>query len=359
MSRAARATLDLGALRHNFEHIRKQAPASRVLAVIKANGYGHGLLRVARALPGADGFGVAHIEEALALREGGIGQPIVLLQGFTCAEEITLLARQRIDTVVHHPEQVRMLECQPPPQPLGVWLKLDTGMHRLGLAAADADAARMRLQACPGVELRAVLSHLARADEPEQPCSEQQRAEFLRLSEGWGLPRSLANSAALFAARRYHFDWVRPGLALYGMSPFAQGHAAELGLRPVLSLRGHVVAVKALRRGEAVGYGGAWRASRDTRLAIVAVGYADGYPRHAASGTPVLLGGRPCPLAGRVSMDMLAVELPPEITPRLGEEAVLWGEGLPVEDIARAAGTIPYELVCKLTPRVRLEVIDG
>lgn len=359
MSRAARATLDLGALRHNFERIRSQAPASRLLAVVKANGYGHGLLRVARALPEADGFGVAHIEEALSLREGGIVQPIVLLQGFTDPAEIDVLARQHIETVVHHPEQVRMLERQPPTPPLGVWLKLDTGMHRLGLGAADADEMHRRLRTCPGVVLRAVLSHLARADEPAHPFTEQQRAEFLRLSESWDLPRSLANSAAVFSARRYHFDWVRPGLALYGISPFAQGLAGELGLRPVMTLRGQVVAVKALRRGEAVGYGGSWRASRDTRLAIVAVGYADGYPRHAPNGTPVLLGGRSCSLVGRVSMDMLAVELPPEVSSRLGEEAVLWGEGLPVEGIARAAGTIPYELVCKLTPRVRLEVIDG
>ncbi len=359
MSRAAVATLDLGALRHNFNRIRQQAPHSRLLAIVKANGYGHGLVRVARALDGADGFGVAHLEEALALREAGIQQPILLLQGFSDGGEIALLARHGIDAVIHHPEQVRMLERDPPAVELGLWLKLDTGMHRLGLDALQARTLRARLAAVAGVRLRAVMSHLARADEPEHPLTGQQRARLLRQAGDWGLPLSLANSAAIFLDPAYHLDWVRPGLALYGISPFATGSGTELGLRPVMSLRGRVIALRSLRRGEEVGYGGGWRAPADTRLAIIAAGYADGYPRHAANGTPVWLAGGPRPLVGRVSMDMLCVDLGPDTPVRLGDEAVLWGRELAVETVARHAGTIPYELVCKLTPRVRLEVSGG
>lgn len=355
--RAATAVIDLDAIRHNLATARRLAAGSKVVAVVKANAYGHGAARILPALGAADMLGVACIEEALALREAGARQPILLLEGVFEAEELPLCARLGFEIVVHEPGQVRMLEEARLLRPLTAWLKIDSGMGRLGVAPEAAPALWRRLADCaavaPAIRL---MSHFADADAPGSVATREQLARLAALD----LPgeRSFANSAGVLGWPAAHADWVRPGVMLYGVSPMAGRNGAEDGLRPALSLQTRLIAVKERQAGEPVGYGAAWRAEGTTRIGIAAMGYGDGYPRHAASGTPVLVAGQPAKLAGRVSMDMIAIDLGPRSAAEVGSPVLLWGEALPVETVARHAGTIAYELLCGIAGRVRVELKD-
>jgi alanine racemase len=354
--RPAIATIDLRALRHNLGVARRRAPKSRIVAVVKANAYGHGAARILPALAEAEMLGVACLEEAIALREAGAGQPIVLLEGVYAADELFECFRLGLEVVVHEPGQLRMLELARLPRPLTAWLKVDSGMGRLGFRPEAAASAWRRLRACPAVEKVRLMSHLARADEPGDPATPEQIRRFVALD----LPgeRSCANSAGLLGWPAAHGDWVRPGIMLYGVSPMPGRSGLDDGLLPVMTLETRLIAVKEVRAGEAIGYGGTWRAPSDRRIGIAAIGYADGYPRHAPSGTPVLVEGRPAPLAGRVSMDMIAVDLAGHPAAAVGARVVLWGEGLPIEQLAARAGTIGYELLCGLAGRVHVRLRD-
>lgn len=352
MSRPARATIDLQALAHNLGIARQHAANAQLLAVIKADGYGHGMLRVAHVLNTADGFAVASIDEAIELREGGVSQPILLLEGAFHADELALIRGYQLQIVVHNPEQLTMLEQAPAGKPLDCWVKLDTGMHRLGFAPAQLAEIHARLDNCDNVAVISLMTHFACADTPAHAMNAQQLQTFNAVCGNYDLPCSLANSAALLSMPASHADWVRPGIMLYGSSPLRDTDAASLGLRPVMTLRSELIAVQQCQAGDSVGYGADWQCDEAMRIGIVAIGYGDGYPRHAPSGTPVLVDGRRSQLVGRVSMDMIAVDLRDCPDAAVGSAVVLWGEGLPADEVARHAGTIAYELFCNVAPRV-------
>ncbi|HEY6825144.1 MAG TPA: alanine racemase [Steroidobacteraceae bacterium] len=357
MSRLIRAVIDTRALRHNLTTVRERARRARVMAVVKANAYGHGLVPTALALAAADAFAVARLEEGLALRAAGITQPIVLLEGVFSAEQLREAARHGFELVVHDALQIELLEEMTGAHRFVLWIKIDTGMNRLGFPPQEFPAALarvQRLQPAP-LEIR-LLTHLACADERDNRKTGQQLARFQAATRGLGFSVSIANSAAIFGTVPLHCDWVRPGLALYGASPFADALGTQLGLEPVMSLETSVIALRQVARGETVGYGGAWSAPRDSRIAIVAAGYGDGLPRNLPGGTPVLVAGERAPLVGRVSMDMIAVDVSALPALHVGTPVVLWGRGLPVEEIARHAGTIPYELLCSVSQRVPIEL---
>ena len=359
MTRGTRALIDLRALRHNFQRVREAAPSARVLAVVKADAYGHGAEWIATALPEADGFAVARVAEGRCLRALGIDRPVVVLSGVASGEDLASAAELGLDLVVHHESQAAALESARPQRPVRVWVKVDTGMHRLGLAPSEVTAVWQRLERCDAVSgpLR-LMTHLARADERGDPSTRDQIACFTALAEARAAETSLANSAGVLAWPAAHGDWVRPGIMLYGISPFVGGRAEEEDLRPVMTLASHLIAVNRLRRGDPIGYGGTWTCPEDMPVGVVAVGYGDGYPRHAPTGTPVLVNGVRVPLVGRVSMDLVTVDLRAAARARPGDPVVLWGRGLPVEEIAEHAGTIGYELVTRVAPRVSREVLE-
>jgi alanine racemase len=352
------ATIDTGALRHNLDVIRRRAPRSRVMAVIKANAYGHGLVSVARALESADAFAVARVDEGLALREAGIRNPVVLLEGVFDAEQLGAAATSQFQLVVHTREQIELLRAAPSGVRFKVWLKLDSGMNRLGFKGAEFGAAHAALSILPAVAQPVNLfTHLASADLPELPTTHEQLTVFHQATLDLPGERSVENSAGLLGFPEAQGHWVRPGLLLYGVSPFAGSIGLDHGLQPVMTLHSKVLAVKELRVGERVGYGGDWKAARSTRLAIAAAGYGDGYPRSLPSGAPVLVNGQRAPLAGRVSMDMIGIDVTDlGQAPRAGDPVILWGSGLPVEEVALWAQTIPYELLCGISQRVAAEI---
>ncbi len=359
MTRATRAVIDLSALRHNLSRVRQLAPRSKILAIIKADAYGHGSVPVAQALAAADAFGVATLDEAIALREAGVDHPIVLLEGIVRAADLNLVRGYRLQLVVHCPEQIAMLELAPG-APVPVWLKIDTGMNRLGIAPDQAQASYQRLSAAAAVAQPVrLMSHLACADLRDDPATPRQLQRFEQASAGLAAERSLANSAGILAWPATQLDWVRPGIMLYGVSPFAEQTGAELDLQAAMQLESELIAVKQVPAGETVGYGGGYRCPETMPVGVVAIGYGDGYPRHAPTGTPVRLGGQTVPLIGRVSMDMITVDLRDCPGARIGDRVQLWGPELPVETIASAAGTIAYELLCKLTNRVDFVYRDG
>jgi alanine racemase len=358
MTRPVRACIDLPALRHNFERVRQCAPRSRVMAIVKAHAYGHGLLGVARALPDADAFGVVSMDEAIALREAGFDRRIVLLEGLYGPDESGLAGGYGVDIVIHHADQIGFLERARSVRPLDVWLKIDTGMHRLGFEPAVVPAVVERLRRIGRVAGIRFLSHFCCADEAHNDYTLQQYRRFLQTLEGLCGERSLANSAAVLAWPDTHLDWVRPGVMLYGSSPLPHKSAAELGLQPVMTLGTQLIAVAQRRQGDAVGYGAAWLCPETMNIGIAAVGYGDGYPRHAPSGTPVLVNGRRAALAGRVSMDMIGIDLRDHPQARVGDPVTLWGKGLPVDEIATAAGTISYELFCGVSSRVAFDYVE-
>jgi alanine racemase len=357
VSRLIRAVIDAGALRNNLAAVRARAPGAHVMAVVKANAYGHGLVPTALALADADAFAVARLEEGLALRAAGVTKAIVLLEGVFASEHLLEAARHGFDIVVHDPAQIDLLEAFSGQHRFVIWLKIDTGMNRLGFRPSDFPVALARVRSImpAPLEIR-VLTHLARADDRDDAANREQIARFDSAVGSHGFATSISNSAGLLSGAGIQADWVRPGLALYGVSPFADQKAGTFGLQPVMALWSTILTVRRVPKGETVGYSGVWRAQRDSTIAIVAAGYGDGLPRNLPSDTPVLIAGQRATIAGRVSMDMIAVDvsnLPPV---QVGDQVTLWGEGLPVEEIARHAGTIPYELLCGVSQRVPLEL---
>lgn len=354
--RPARALIDLQALRHNYR-LARELSGAKALAVIKADAYGHGAVRCALALEAeADGFAVACIEEALELRAAGIKGPILLLEGFFEASELALISANDLWCVVHSLWQLEAIEQSDVAKPLKVWLKLDSGMHRVGLHPKDYQQAYQRLLASGKVARIVLMSHFARADELDAQATAQQLAVFEEARQGLSAECSLRNSPAVLGWPQVPSDWVRPGIMLYGATPFEVPQAEASRLQPVMTLQSRVISVRELPAGEPVGYGAKFLSPRPTRVGVVAMGYADGYPRQAPTGTPVLVAGKRSQLIGRVSMDMLCIDLTdvPEAT--LGSPVELWGKQVLASDVAGHAGTIPYQLFCNLK-RVPLEYI--
>ena len=356
MPRPILAQVNLAALRSNLARVRERAPGTQVMAVVKANAYGHGLMRVLPALDGADGLALVELDAAIALRAAHYARRILLLEGFFSPDELPEFAARRLATVVHHEQQVRMLETARLARPLEVFVKVNTGMNRLGIAPGAVAPLVERLSHCESVAVLRLMMHFARADE-DDGIAEPLRV-FEAACKGLPYPRSVANSAGVIRHAETGGDIVRPGIMLYGATPFTYDSAESLGLEPVMTLRSELVAVQELAAGDAVGYGASYVAPGPRRIGVVACGYADGYPRHAPNGTPALVCGRKVPLAGRVSMDMITVDLSEVPEAQVGSPVVLWGEGLPVDDVAGAASTVGYELLCAVAPRVPFAVTE-
>ncbi len=357
MARPNQARLDLGALRHNLGIARELAPHSNVMAVVKANGYGHGAVAIARELESlADALAVACIEEALELREAGIKTPILLLEGVFQARELGTASEQGFWVTIDNDLQLRWLEEAVLPRSLQCWLKIDTGMHRLGVQPEQAGATFQRLKNCDNALDELVLyTHFASADELDNSLTQDQLDVFDTACRDLPALRSAANSPGLLGWPASHHDWVRPGYMLYGNSPFQGPHPVADRLKPVMTLTSAIISLRDVAAGESVGYGATWTARRPSRIATVTIGYGDGYPRLATNGTPVLVNGRRAPLAGRVSMDMITVDVTDLPGAAIGDEVVLWGKDLPVGEVARHAGTIGYELTTRMparTPRI-------
>jgi alanine racemase len=378
----ATAIINLSALKYNLAQLKSLAPRSKVLAVLKANAYGHGLERIAHALFSdqgtinehgdssitADAIAVARIDEALALRASGITQPIVLLEGFFNAKDLTILAANNLQTVIHNRQQLDALLSAKLASPLKVWLKIDTGMHRLGINPEEFTHFYQQLSDSENVQDNMVLmSHLGCADDKSSKATSEQITLFEKVTMGCDEERTLANSAGICAWPMSHYQWIRPGLLLYGVSPLPLENTAEgisasalinknknCDFQPVMTLKSSLIAVRELAEGESVGYGYAWKSEEKTIIGVVAIGYGDGYPRHAQNGTPVLVNGRRVPLVGRVSMDMITVDLGINSQEQVGDVVTLWGEQLSVAEIAQCATTIPYELLCNITRRVHI-----
>lgn len=360
MSDAVLARVDLGALRHNVARVRAFAPGRAVYAAIKSDGYGHGALPVARALRHhVDGFAVARLEEALKLREGGMtGVPILLLSERLGAAAIESVIRHELEPLLYQPGQLQRLQAHGAAG-LRVWVKIDSGMHRLGFPVTQAAEVLDELRAAPGLTLAGWVTHLACADDVHSPMTERQVRVFSDAVERLPGVKSIANSAGVVAWPGSHADMVRPGIMLYGASPLLDQSAQTLGLRPAMTLTTSVISIQRLETGETVGYGATWQACAPATIAVAGIGYGDGYPRHAGSGTPVLVNGQRCELAGRVSMDMITIRIPDGMPVAVGDPVTLWGEGLPADEVARAAGTIAYELFCRLSARVRFSYADN
>jgi alanine racemase len=353
MSRPIKARIDLSALERNL-HVARRLTRARIMAVIKANAYGHGLLQTAEALGAADGFALLDIADAVRLREAGFRQTILLLEGAFTPDEMPLLAEYDLAVVIHSASQLAMLDAYPRRGSLSLWLKVNSGMNRLGFAPQEVPAVMAQLKDHAAVRDVTLMTHFSQADEAAGVKLQLER--FNTLAADYNMPRSLANSAALLRYPATHGDWVRPGIMLYGASPFAETSAQDMGLRPVMTLSSKIISMRDIQSGESVGYGNLFRAERKMRIGVVACGDADGYPRHAPSGTPVLVDGQRSCTLGRVSMDMLSVDLSALPDADVGSRVILWGEGLPVDEVARAAGTISYELLCALAPRVPIIV---
>jgi alanine racemase len=362
VSTAAVARIGKAALRNNLDKVREAAPGCRVLAVVKANAYGHGLEEVAEVLTDADGYAVARIEQGIRLRRRIPNKPIVILSSWADAQDLGLAAEHALELVAHDPAQISLLE-KATQAPAALWLKIDTGMGRLGIAPAEVEATVERIRAAgPGTELR-LMTHLACADELDNPATSRQLERFADAIGQWDGDVSIANSAAIMAwpdalrpGAGLHYsgdNWVRPGLMLYGVSPFPERSAADLGLEPAMSFEGRLIAVRRLPAGRHVGYGGEWQAGRDSVVGVVDVGYGDGYPWRIPGGTPVAVAGGMAPVVGRISMDLISVDLTDLPGAETGARAVLWGVEPNVSELAERAGTIAYELLTGVGPRVR------
>ena len=349
------ARIDLGALRHNFQQLKIRTPHSRTMSVVKANAYGHGAIEVAKVLSQSDAFAVARTTEAILLRQAGINQPIVLLEGVTTQEELQLASDFSLSPVFHHASQLSLLNSTILSKPLEFcWLKVDSGMHRLGFSIQESISAWQQLENSSSIAGSVgLMTHLANADQPVDNYNQYQWQQFEEVSQSLDVQRSMANSAAILSAPDFHVDWVRPGLMLYGVSPFAESTAAEFGLKPVMQLQAELIAIHHLQMGDKVGYGGEWTCPEPMKVGVVAIGYADGYSRHLSSTGSVIVHGQLVPILGRVSMDMIAVDLRHIEEASPGDNVILWGdELLTVESVARQAGTIPYELLCAVSDRV-------
>ncbi|NNF52603.1 MAG: alanine racemase [Gammaproteobacteria bacterium] len=360
MERFPRVLVDLAALAQNLEVIRAAAPGCEIMAVIKANAYGHGMVAVARALEKADALAVARISEAIALREAGISGEIVLLEGVFSSEELVLAAQHRLTLVLHNEQQIDWLEAFRGGTRFRCWLKIDTGMHRLGISMQDSASAMRRVRGCPAIsQPPGLMTHLASAEIEGDPLTKKQLEDFSLLCEAWPGEVSSANSAAVFLRPLARRGWIRPGLALYGVSPLPEVTGADLGLRPAMRFETRIISIKTLSAGDAVGYNSTWTATAPTRIGIAAVGYGDGYLRGFANGAPALVANEQAQLVGRVSMDMIALDLGPGSEAGIGDPVLLWGPELPVEKIAPWASTIPYELLCNVSARVHTEYLPA
>jgi len=367
VSFGARALIKLGALEHNLTVIRNAAPASRVMAVIKANAYGHGMVPVALHLSHVDAFAVARVPEALELRANGVEAKIVLLAGVMNTSELAAAMQHSFEPVVHCASQLDLLDHSIGGK-VNVWVKFDTGMNRLGFDPADADAIISRLRKSPGVNELRLMTHLSSADDIGGKTTSKQLERFRAIARGFegdvsigNTPGTLGWAAVRNAKQEFGFggeNWIRPGIALFGISPFGDKTGVDLGLKPVMQFEARLISVKPLRAGDRVGYKGAYCSERDTTLGIISAGYGDGYSRHFRSGTPVLLNGRQVPLIGNISMDMIAVDLGENPDDKVGDIATLWGDGLPVEEVAPWANAIPYELVCGVMNREDSEIVE-
>lgn len=367
--RSTRAIINTQALRHNLARVREMAPSSQVMAVIKANGYGHGLTQVAKSLASTDAFAVACVDEAIQLRKAGMKQPIVVLEGFTYPQELAAVLQNDLTCVMNNTHQVEVLcdyiehTSSSFKDVFKIWLKLDTGMHRLGFTEAELFQVYEQLTHRDEIDPKiGIMSHFACSDEENNPYNQQQLERYQTVLNRLNPPMaSMANSAAIIQIPQSHFQWVRAGIMLYGVSPFSEQTGEQLGLKPVMTLKANVVAIKHLEQGAKIGYGSSWECPEKMSVAVVAIGYGDGYPRHAGSGTPVLLNGVETQTLGRVSMDMISIDLRPlkqvKKTVRIGDEVTLWGEQLAVEKIAAHADTIGYELLCGVSARVKLEYL--
>lgn len=358
--RRATLTFDLSALRHNAMVAKRAAGERKILAAVKADGYGHGAATVAHALRGSvDGFMVASLGEGEALRQAGITQRIVVLQGVMNQAEARRAAMRFLEPVFHHISQIEAVGTVGFGLPLTVWLKVDTGMHRVGFTPQEFSAAYARLSALRGVRPNpGVLTHFARADEPDAAPTQAQIALFNQTTAGLQGERSLCNSAGLLAFPEAGGDWVRPGIMLYGGNPFTTGTAAAQDLRPVMRLTTPLIAVRTVFAGESVGYGGRFIAPETMPVGVAAMGYGDGYPRHAPDGTPIIVNGQRTQLIGRVSMDLITIDLR-GITAAVGDTVECWGAQLPIDTVASAASTISYELMCQMSGRVARRVVES
>lgn len=357
---AVSAVINTKALVHNILHIKSLVPNSKIIGVVKANAYGHGLFIVANTLVDyVDAFAVARIDEAIALRKKGVTKPIILLEGFFCADDVPLISEYDLTTAVHDKEQVEAIENATIDKAINCFLKINIGMHRLGANHEEIASLKERLEKCPNVKNPlGLISHLSVADTKGlEDYNNEQIAYFNDVAKDFTGDLCLANSAGILSWPKSHTTWVRPGIILYGISPFADKCGYDHNLEPVMTLKSSLIAIRKVKKGDRVGYGAAWCAPYDTTLGIVATGYGDGYPRCAPNGTPVLINGREVKTAGHVCMDMLFVDLGNDSHDKVGDEAILWGDKLPVERIAKLCGTIPYELVCHIMPRVNVECI--
>lgn len=367
MSFGARALIRLGALEHNLETIRRAAPGSKIMAVIKANAYGHGMVTVAQHLDDVDAFAVARVPEAIQLRENSVTAPIVLLAGVIDQHEMVAAVKWGLEPVVHCPEQLQLLDVTRSGS-VNVWLKFDTGMNRLGFPPSDAQEIISRLKSMSAVNELRLMTHLASADELESDTTNDQLNRFRPIIRDFDGAVSIGNTpgtlgwpAVSEAPQEFGFtgdNWIRPGIALFGISPFPGQTGEDLGLKPVMQFEARLISTKPLASGARVGYKGSYISDADTRLGVVSAGYGDGYTRHFKSGTPVLINGREVSLIGNVSMDMIAVDLGADATDAVGDVVTLWGDGLPVEAVATWADAIPYELVCGVMNREDSEVVD-
>lgn len=351
MSHKAIAVIDTKAFAHNLARVHELAPGKCVYAAVKADAYGHGALRVAPALHDADGFAVAHLDEAMQLRWAGIDKPIMLLSQILDATRVAQAADNRLEPVVAHADQLACVTAYHGPK-LRVWAKVDSGMHRLGFAPERVGEVAAALAANPDIECIGWMTHLACGDDLTSDMTPRQIGTFEQATAGHPGARSIANSAGIIAWPAAHADVVRPGIMLYGSSPMLDRSAADIGLKPAMHLSAPLISRNHIASGEPIGYGATWTTPEAMDVGIVAIGYGDGYPRHAPSGTPVLVGDQRTTLVGRVSMDMIAIDLRPVIGARIGDSVTLWGPNLPADEVATAAGTIAYELYCQLTPRV-------
>jgi len=356
-SRAAHVVIDRSAIKHNLQRVRELIPNTQVMAVIKADGYGHGMEVAAQALQDADEFAVTGLDDVVRLRGQGFDKPITMLSPVFSAEDLSQMAAQGVRPVIYDLDQLSMLSELNEDAKLDLWLKIDTGMGRLGVCIEDAHIVTARLLSHAGVNSVSLMTHLANADNPDHPGSYRQIKSFLQFAKEVDCKQvSLMNSAGILAFSDYAKDMVRPGVMLYGVSPQIGATAHSLKLRPAMTFKSVLISVKRLPVGSAIGYGGTYTLDSDSRIGVVSCGYADGYPRHAPSGTPVLVNGMYVPLIGRVSMDLITVDLG-EVKADVGDVVVLWGEDNPIEGIAEKAGTIGYELLCGITPRVERVII--
>ncbi|STX28671.1 alanine racemase [Legionella beliardensis] len=355
MTRPTYVQIDKEALLHNLAEIKHYAPGKKIIAMVKANAYGCGLQAVVPVLDGqVYAFGVACAEEAIAIRKLGIASECILFQGIFSADELIAVSQYRLQCVIHQAQQLQWLLANPQPHKIKVWVKINTGMHRLGFAPEQVYSVVEALQNCPWVDAEiGVMTHLACADEPTNPVNQVQLARYHKLKLPAGkFIKSIANSAAIIAIPEAQAEVVRPGIMLYGVSPFLDKSAAQLGLKPVLTFVSAISAIHHYPAGVPIGYGGIWRTKRPSIIGVVAVGYGDGFPRHISSEAHVWINGFVAPIVGRVSMDILTIDLTDYPHAKIGDAVELWGKNIPVESVAKSANTIPYELLCQLSPRV-------